>query len=55
MSFSWVVRGAVALFCLWSTIAAAVTVTDSRGEFSLDYQPQRIVALEFRLLTLSPQ
>ncbi len=47
MSFSWVVRGAVALFCLWSTIAAAVTVSDSRGEFSLDYQPQRIVALEF--------
>ncbi len=37
---------AALLACL-SFMAQAVTVTDSRGEFNLDYVPKRIVALEF--------
>ncbi len=47
MRFSWILRAMVALLCSMTFAAQAVTVTDSRGEFSLDYVPKRIVALEF--------
>ncbi len=47
MRFSRVIGAMVALLCSMSFTASAVTVTDSHGEFSLDYQPKRIVALEF--------
>lgn len=35
------------LLCCVSFATHAVTVEDSKGEFSLDYQPKRIVVLEF--------
>ncbi len=31
----------------FSAFSQAVTVTDSHGQFSIDYQPKRIIALEF--------
>ncbi|MCE0496116.1 Fe(3+) dicitrate ABC transporter substrate-binding protein [Vibrio salinus] len=37
----------VLLFCGEVAVAKAVTVVDSHGRFSIDYQPERIVALEF--------
>lgn len=37
----------LAVLSLVSTVAHAVTVTDSHGQFHIDYQPKRIVALEF--------
>lgn len=43
----WMTRSAVLMSWCLSFLASAVTVTDSRGEFTLNAQPQRIVALEF--------
>lgn len=34
-------------FCLFSSIAGAVTVQDKHGTFHIDYVPKRIVVLEF--------
>lgn len=38
---------AFALMATFATSAQAVTVQDSKGSFTIDYEPQRIVVLEF--------
>lgn len=43
----WIARSVVLVSGCLSLMAAAVTVTDSHGEFTLNQVPQRIVALEF--------
>ncbi|QXO15773.1 MULTISPECIES: Fe(3+) dicitrate ABC transporter substrate-binding protein [Vibrio] len=43
----WIARSLVLMGCWVSFMASAVTVTDSHGEFTLDYVPQRVVTLEF--------
>lgn len=48
MRISWLkFVNAFVCLCLWATTAQAVTVQDSKGTFSLEYEPQRIVVLEF--------
>lgn len=44
---SWIARSLVLMGCWVSVMASAATVTDSHGQFTLDYEPQRIVTLEF--------
>ncbi|WP_105901337.1 Fe(3+) dicitrate ABC transporter substrate-binding protein [Vibrio gangliei] len=46
-NLTWCRSIVVLMFWCVSFMSFAVTVKDSRGEFSINYQPKRIVALEF--------